>query len=100
MSVWTELVALEAQKELDKKGLQVFVKSSVSPEIKIYDSDNKNMSTGAGASLVDVGVTLRNRNGNMITNYGGVPDTNYLLAGSLTVLAFMVIFFFVRGVVK
>ncbi len=99
--VFTSLLKLEAQKEIDKQGLQVFVKSSLTPSIKVFDSDKTTFSQGGGSSsFIDVGITIKNRNGDVIKNYGGEPGIDYFLAGSIVAFVLMIVFFFSRGVIK
>ena len=100
MSAWLDAIKLEAQKELQKQGYQVFVKTSISPELKVFDSKQAELAgAGGGESFIGVGVTIKDKDGKLIVNYGGKPETNYLLTGSIIAFVVMVLFFFARGVV-
>jgi len=69
----TSSARTKAVKRFREKGIQVFVKTDLGKEKLVYDSavisDNKQ-------SLVKFGVKIKDRNGNIITEYGQYPPTS------------------------
>jgi len=98
VSAWQEALKLATQKELKSRGLQVFIKTPLAPELKVFDSKDTEL-TGAGSGASFVGVTIKDKDGNLVTNYGGQPETDFFLQATIVAFLAMVVFFFVRGVV-
>lgn len=63
--------------QIDRNGLQVHLKTDLAPSIKIYDIDSPSSESG-GDSLIKYGVTVTDRNGKELSNYGGKPKVNLL----------------------
>lgn len=64
----------------ERRGVKVYVKTDIGPEIKVFDSDapvNKDGSdTSSDSQLIKYGVIVRDRKGKRIGSYGKYPDTN------------------------
>lgn len=63
-------------------------------------SGSRKKGKDGGANIIKAGITIKDKDGNVITNYGGYPKTNYLKVAMVTVPALLMVFLMFRGVVK
>lgn len=90
-SSWTDyrdsLVAKGQDKLLTQfkdEGIQVFIKTDLTPELKVFDSATLEKSVNTNnPPIVNVGVRVIDKKGKELYNYGGFPETNPLKAIAL-----------------
>jgi hypothetical protein len=82
-----------------ERGIKVFVKTDLGKEILVYDA-REPQGKGGGTDIIKAGITIKDKDGSVITNYGGYPKTNYLKVAAVTVPILFVVFLMVRGAVK
>ncbi|MBT8448594.1 MAG: hypothetical protein KJO69_02835 [Gammaproteobacteria bacterium] len=85
------------QESINRAGIQVYVKTDLGPEIKVYDSDDKTVEEKSGSALVRYGVQMRTREGRVITEYGQYPQTSLPKLGALLAVAGFGSFIILRG---
>lgn len=79
----------------------ISVKTSLGPEIVIYDSQTPAVaSDGALGGLVKVGVIARKHDGKQLYNYGGYPDTDWILTGAIIGAVGFTTYLLLRGLLK
>ncbi len=83
-SSWTDYrdsLIVKGQDELlsrfQDEGIQVFIKTDLTPELKVFDSATLDKAVNENSSpLVNVGVRIIDKKGKELYNYGGFPETN------------------------
>lgn len=63
---------------IDDAGVQVYVKTDLGGEIKVYDSDDPSVEKKSGSTFIKYGIKVKNRNGKELMSYGEYPKTNYI----------------------
>jgi len=96
---FSDVLAKAAMDKAQQRGLQVFVKTNFTPRLKVYDAAQP-QSSATAASILKVGVEVKDKTGNNIVKYGSMPETDYFLASALVAIAGAVAFFAIRGVLK
>ena len=91
-----DVLTRTAMNKAQERGLKVYVKTNLSPRLKVFDATD---ATG-GESFLKVGIEVKDKSGNDIMTYGTMPETNYILLGSIAAIISAAAFFMIRGVVK
>lgn len=78
MADYLEMLQGYAVDAIEAKGVKVFLKTDIGPEIQVYDSDAP-ASNGEGLPI-KYAVRVTDRNGKAITQYGEPPATDTIKA--------------------
>lgn len=84
--------------QYQEKGIQVFLKTDIGPELKIYDSDAP-ASNGEGLPI-KYGVQVRDRSGNSLGKYGDYPATNPVKAAAVLAVIGLGLFVLTAGIMR
>lgn len=96
-----DILKYTVSNQLHDNGVKIFVKTDLGKEILVYDAAAPvNQTTGETNNLIKVGISVRDKNGNVITNYGGNPKTNYFKVAAVVAPILIVGFLTLRGIIK
>lgn len=85
-------------KAVDTRGVQVYLKTDIGPELKIYDSDAP-ASSGEGLPI-KYAVRVTDRQGNQLTGYGEPPATNPIKAAIFAGVILAGVYLALTGLVR
>lgn len=78
------------------KGVKLYIKTNLGPEILAYDSDTPDSAPG----FIKAGVRVTDREGNDVASYGGQPRTNYIVLGAIALMLTTGTTLLIRGLKK
>lgn len=101
MSNVIDYLKYAAENKAYEKGIKIYVKTDLGKEVLVYDAQKPvSQTTGETNDLIKVGITVKDKNGSVITNYGGNPKTNYLKVGLVVTPMLVMGFLMLRGIIR
>ncbi len=85
------------QSEMRDRGIVVHVKTNLGPSIKVFDAQQEKAQNAAGANLIKVGVSVRDKSGAELYSSGDWPETDYILTGAIVAIVGVGVLLIVRG---